>query len=350
MSFKPPHFDPPTLQLIRYEALFKLIDDIQDLDDIAEIAKRAATQWKYFANVACWRLVVPNRNVFKVIDGWKGNAQVNHLETLTEWDQFHWDVGLPKLVHLHDADDIPAPPVYMMGKDIVDIIVLPFSRMGTRSGLLSVSARNVPFTELDKKFIRLFGQHFSDRIAGILLRRQATQLLTERATHDALTGLLNRGTIVERLKSQLSLSRRTNAPLSVILIDIDFFKHVNDRFGHSAGDAVLCEVARRIQEQTRDGDSLGRFGGEEFLAVLAPCDKVEVALAAERFRLAIEASDFLVNDATSTAISVTISLGTACTTDHGDDIAIETLLKRADDALYASKTQGRNRVTAASAA
>ena len=335
------------MQLIRYEALFKLIDDIQQIDDIAEIASRAATQWKYFANVACWRMVVPNGSAFKVIDGARGKAQVQRLESLTEWDQFHWDFGLPKLVHLRDADDIPAPPEYMMGTDIVDIIVLPFVRMGVCSGLLSVSARNVPFTELDKKFICLFGQHFSDRIAGILLRRQATQLLTERATHDALTGLLNRGTIVDRLKNQLSLSRRTHAPLSIIIIDIDFFKHVNDRFGHLAGDAVLCEVARRIQEQTRDGDSLGRYGGEEFLVVLAPCDTDDVALAAERFRIAIEAADFAISDTASSKIKVPISLGTSCANGHENDLTANTLLKRADDALYASKAHGRNRVTAA---
>ena len=90
-------------------------------------------------------MVVPNGSAFKVIDGARGKAQVQRLESLTEWDQFHWDFGLPKLVHLRDADDIPAPPEYMMGTDIVDIIVLPFVRMGVCSGLLSVSARNVPF-------------------------------------------------------------------------------------------------------------------------------------------------------------------------------------------------------------
>jgi hypothetical protein len=113
--------------------------------------------------------------------------------------------------------------------------------------LLSAAARHAPFSDLDKKFIRLFGSHLADRVSSIVLRRQAMALLIGKATHDALTGLLNRGAILERLTAQWALSARTGQPLSVLLADIDHFKRINDHHGHQAGDEVLCEVSRRLQ-------------------------------------------------------------------------------------------------------
>jgi diguanylate cyclase (GGDEF)-like protein len=347
MTFASPNTEQPMLHLVRYEALFKLIDDIQEFDDVAAITKRVATQWKYFANVAAWRLVVPNGNVYKVIDGVRGEARIDNVSAMSAWDQYHFDLRRPHLIHLNYPDGTVDAPEHLTGKGIVDVMVLPFTRQGECLGLLSVAARNEPFSELDNKFIRIFGKHLTDRLAGIILRRQTHRLLIEKATHDALTGLLNRGTIVDWLSSKLSLAKRSGAPLSVILVDIDFFKHVNDHYGHSAGDAVLQQVAQRLQDQTRDGDSLGRYGGEEFLVVLSPCDEDAVRLTAERFRQAIAQRPFTLPTKSELELGLTISLGTACTTDDLQDMSVEALLKLADDALYESKARGRNCVTAA---
>lgn len=333
-------------KLVRYEALFKLLDETQVLENIEAIARRVATQWKYCANVSSFRLVVPRGQNFQVIDGFRGDAQVNELKALSDWDRHHWAAQLPRQVRPADPPEEPQPPQHLTGKAIVEVQVLPFVRLGRCIGMLSAAARHEPFSELDLRFVRLLGGHFADRISDILLRQQAMEALISRATRDALTGLLNRGAIIERLGAQQALSRRTGQPLSTVIADIDFFKIINDSHGHLAGDEVLVEVSRRLQKLMREGDSLGRFGGEEFLFVLYPCDAADAARAAERFRLAIAQTAFVVQGGPHGGLPVSISLGVASAA-AGDEISVQGLLKRADDALYRSKAEGRDRVTSA---
>jgi diguanylate cyclase (GGDEF)-like protein len=229
-------------------------------------------------------------------------------------------------------------------KQVAEIAVAPFFRMGSHIGLLSAAALRGPFTDLDNKFIRLFGGHLADRISGLLLQRKAMEILTARATTDTLTGLLNRGAIIDRLASQFALSKRTRQPLSVILLDVDFFKKINDTHGHQAGDDVLCEVSRRLLMQTRQEDGVGRYGGEEFLVVLYPCGEEEAARTAERIRASIEEQPCRIGEDDAAGLSVTASLGVSTVPRYGETTK-EALIKRADDALYRSKAEGRNRVT-----
>jgi diguanylate cyclase (GGDEF)-like protein len=331
-------------QLVRYEALFKLLDEMQGVEDVAAISSCIATRWKYFANVGSWRLVVVKDTDFLVIDGFRGEAHLSDVQHLSSWDDYHRTLERPRLIRLNDPLVGPRPPEHLAGKLIHEIKVLPFLRSGSLIALLSVAARHEPFSELDNKFIRIFGRHFAERISDILFRRQATEALISKASRDALTGLYNRGAIIERLEGQLALARRTGHPLSVILADIDFFKVINDSHGHFAGDKVLCEVSNRLQIQTRDGDNFGRYGGEEFLFVLFPCDAEGVARAAERFRRAIADTPVSLGGEAPRKVDVTISLGTASTGGQAD-VSMEALLKQADNALYCSKANGRNRVT-----
>ena len=172
---------------------------------------------------------------------------------------------------------------------------------------------------------------------------KAREALREQATHDGLTGLLNRTTILEKLDDELSRAVRTGTPVSVLMTDLDRFKSINDTHGHLAGDAVLREAARRLKAAARRYDSVGRYGGEEFLVVLPGCDASDAALQAERMREAIGGTPFL---APSQPISVTASLGVACVS----HCAPEVLVREADDALYEAKEQGRNRVVVHAAA
>lgn len=336
--------DRTVQQLVSYEALFKLIDEIQPMEDVGEISRHVARHWKYFANVASWRLLVPKDVGFLVIDGFRGDARVAEMLELSPWDAFHLDLQLPRRIRMTDPPEGPEPPEHLTQKAIVEIEVLPFVRLGNCIGVLSVAARHELFSELDNKFIRLFGSHFTDRISDILLRRRVMEALLNKATRDGLTGLLNRGTIIERLDMLLELSRRTMEPLSVILADIDSFKLINDSHGHLVGDDVLCKISQRLQRHTRLADQLGRYGGEEFLFILYPCNSDNVAIAAERFRRIIAEEPVSIGNDGSNSIKVTISLGTSTTAGHAD-VRWEALLKRADDALYRSKTSGRNRVT-----
>lgn len=330
-------------QLVRYEALFTLLDDIQSLEDIAAIAQRVATQWKYFASVTLWRMVIANDSGYLVIDGARGQAQVSDWQALPAWDQEHWALQRPHVLTVAELQSPPAAPEHLTGKAVVELLIQPFWRAGRCVALLSAAARHAPFSDLDKKFIRLFGSHLADRVSSIVLRRQAMALLIGKATHDALTGLLNRGAILERLTAQWALSARTGQPLSVLLADIDHFKHINDHHGHQAGDEVLCEVSRRLQAQVRNGDSLGRYGGEEFLAVLYPCSAEEAWAAAERFRRAIAEQPFPPPEHAGAPLVMTISVGTA-SQDSRADKSVHDLLREADAALYRAKGLGRNRV------
>jgi two-component system cell cycle response regulator len=166
---------------------------------------------------------------------------------------------------------------------------------------------------------------------------RAREALREQATHDGLTGLYNRNCILEKLDDELARAARTGTPVSVLMADLDRFKSINDTHGHLVGDAVLREAACRLKSAARRYDSVGRYGGEEFLIVLPGCDAANAAVQAERMRDAIGATPFL---SASQPVLVTASLGAGCSA----HCAPEALVREADDALYEAKAKGRNRV------
>jgi diguanylate cyclase (GGDEF)-like protein len=174
----------------------------------------------------------------------------------------------------------------------------------------------------------------------LMLAREA---LRQQATHDGLTGLLNRSAILEVLHNELARAQRESQPLSLLMVDLDHFKQVNDEFGHLAGDAVLREASSRMRAVVRRYDSVGRYGGEEFLVVLPGCDSAAAAAQAERLRLSLSAAPFVFGSGTC---PLTGSVGYVCSTDVPDGDA-ESLIRLADDALYAAKNLGRNRSASA---
>jgi two-component system cell cycle response regulator len=166
----------------------------------------------------------------------------------------------------------------------------------------------------------------------------AREQLREKAMHDPLTGLLTRGAFFEIHERELLRARRTDTPMSLIMADLDHFKQINDRYGHLAGDDVLREAARRLSATLRRSDAMGRYGGEEFIALATGCRLADALPLAERFRQSINAAPF---ETSAGTLRVTTSVGVASTDDVGDAAR---LLKAADDALYRAKAGGRNRV------
>ncbi len=160
----------------------------------------------------------------------------------------------------------------------------------------------------------------------------------QNALKDPLTGIGNRISMQETLQRDIDTAQRHDQALSVLMIDIDYFKQINDTYGHSAGDLVLEHVAQHIQKQLRTTDALFRYGGEEFLAVLPNTCSQHAALAAERLRENLES---LVINFEGQTITVTASTG--CATLRNED-SQHTLLQRSDVALYAAKNNGRNQV------
>lgn len=180
---------------------------------------------------------------------------------------------------------------------------------------------------------------------GDAQRRLLVELLDARhdATHDALTGLANRRSAEERLEAWRADAVRHHEPLSVLALDLDHFKQVNDRHGHAAGDLVLQAVGRVLREQLRGGDLGARHGGEEFLVVLPHCARGEAIETAERLRQRIAATRVPLD---GDALRVTVSIGVASLA--GDE-SLPALLARADAALYAAKARGRDRCVVAPA-
>jgi diguanylate cyclase (GGDEF)-like protein len=168
----------------------------------------------------------------------------------------------------------------------------------------------------------------------------AREALRFEAMHDSLTGLFNRNALLPQLEKELSRSRRTNAALAVIMGDIDHFKRVNDTHGHSVGDTVLREVARRLSESVRSYDTVGRLGGEEFLVVIPDCDSRTGTVVAERLRLSIAATPVR---GEHVDVRVTASFGVAAT-DQDATTSVADLMRAADAALYRAKFAGRDRV------
>lgn len=194
-----------------------------------------------------------------------------------------------------------------------------------------------PFDSGELKVRVRAGERILD-LQSLLLAAQES--LRRQATHDALTGIWNRGAIMEWLEREVARSHREGQSVGVIMGDIDHFKHINDTCGHQGGDAVLREVAGRIRTSLREYDGAGRYGGEEFLIVAPHCDESQVAGLAERIRKVIADHPFAVPDG---MIAVTMSLGaTASGLDAKDDAAH--LIRAADEALYQAKGDGRNRV------
>jgi diguanylate cyclase (GGDEF)-like protein len=153
---------------------------------------------------------------------------------------------------------------------------------------------------------------------------------------DELTGAYNRRKLLDTLTQSFRLFKVREAPCAVLLMDIDHFKSINDRFGHLAGDEVLRGIARHAMAHIREGDIFARFGGEEF-ALLLPNTSLHAAEnIAERLRVSIAGSQFLLDQ----DLTVTVSMGLSLI--HAQDQTIEGVLHRADDALYTAKHQGRN--------
>lgn len=186
----------------------------------------------------------------------------------------------------------------------------------------------------------------ADLASVVLENYQTLDELTRRATLDDLTGLSNRPTFMAQLASEFRRSQRHGRPLSVLMLDLDHFKLINDTHGHQAGDQVIRAIAELFRRHLRQGDIVGRIGGEEFAFVLPETGTLGAKDAADKIRQVIERSPITVTLTERTvALSITCSIGFAILT--GTERSHEDLLSLADGALYEAKAQGRNRVCSA---
>ncbi len=198
-----------------------------------------------------------------------------------------------------------------------------------------------PVTEEELRVRLRAGERILDLQEELLIVQEQ---LRYQATHDALTRLYNRGAILEVCRREFARAAREKRPVSLVLADVDHFKRVNDTFGHGAGDIVLKEVSDLLRQSIRVYDSLGRYGGEEFLFVLPGCGSEEARIQTERVRRRLAETRINVGEL---EIAVTLSLGIASYGGNGP-VDIEAVVEAADTALYRAKESGRDRVEIAS--
>ncbi len=202
-----------------------------------------------------------------------------------------------------------------------------------KANLLTIIALAALTTALLVGSLLLLFRHMVSKL------QEARDQLVAAATTDALTGLLNRRSILQRLEEEMERHRRSREPLGCILLDVDHFKQVNDRFGHGAGDEVLRQMARQLKEILRPYDALGRFGGEEFLVLLPGTDRETLRSVAERLRARLE--EQVRTGPPEAPEPVTASFGITL---WRPGEAVDLLLARADHGMYRAKSLGRNRV------
>ncbi|WP_085668123.1 MULTISPECIES: GGDEF domain-containing protein [unclassified Pseudomonas] len=241
-------------------------------------------------------------------------------------------VPLDALTYVHDGSDLRLE----FGARGHHSASYSLSHEGEQMGEL-VFRRNQRFNEQELGYLESLLSALLYPMRNALLYRAATQS----ALRDPLTGAGNRIAMEQTLLREIEMSRRHLQPLSVLMLDIDHFKQVNDLHGHSAGDDVLKAVAASIKGQLRNVDMVFRYGGEEFLILLSNTGRDAAAMVGERLRQAAQTQDYYANNQ---LIELTVSLG--CSTLLPGESA-DSLLRRADSALYVAKREGRNRLTMA---
>ncbi len=221
------------------------------------------------------------------------------------------------------------------------IFALPLISESKNVGVLVAKSTEDEISSKDTDYL----EQLAGQIAITINRANVYAEILKHATLDALTGFYNRRQLEERIKQEVANAKRQHAPLCGIMTDIDFFKSVNDTYGHAVGDLVLKSIAKVIRGQLREYDIAGRYGGEEF-SLLLPFTKVnEAQMVAERLRQAVEDKVIDISkinpDSEQKTIKITISLGIyeIKENDNEDD-----LIRKADKALYQAKNTGRNKV------
>jgi len=268
-------------------------------------------------------------------DRWRGAVDDGRAQVFFEGDRAAgplvnrmWASEEPVLVRTTEE----APVVESVLPDAVNFVLVPLLAEGESLGVVVAEWGVRGHDRIPALTVDTLAQSASH--AALALRN--TWLLTEverLATRDGLTGLPNRRLFEESLEREIARADRRGSPMSLVVLDVDYFKDVNDTLGHQAGDAVLREVGAALSENTKASDLPARYGGDEFVVLLPDCSGPNSIVVAERLRAAVAAR--------MTTVKVTVSAGTATLPDNAHDG--ERLVAAADAALYEAKRSGRNR-------
>ncbi len=247
-----------------------------------------------------------------------------------------------RALHLsRDNTSLPSAAFHPdVGNATVDWLGVPLHSERHVIGALVVKSHTgaAQYTAADTELLKFV----STQVATAIERKQTETRLQHMARHDPLTDLPNRSLVRDRMATALARARRNRMGLSLLYLDLDRFKQVNDSFGHAVGDSLLQDVARRLSHCVRESDTVGRMGGDEFVVLLGSIQSpAHAPQVAEKIRLAL-CQPF---DMAGRRLSISPSIGIAHYPEHGDDP--EQLIHRADEAMYAAKQDGGNRIRTA---
>jgi diguanylate cyclase (GGDEF)-like protein len=236
------------------------------------------------------------------------------------------------------TDEIyPAVADALQAARLHSLVAVPLFRGTTPIGVVAAFfARQRDLQDDEVDLILAVTRQAGQTLTRIRLQEELAHL----ALHDQLTGLANRLLLREHLEQSLATAKRNAGPLSLMFVDLDGFKAVNDQLGHVTGDAVLREVADRIRHVVRDSDVVGRYGGDEFVVICSETDATAAEVIADRIRQAVRAP---LDEAPG--YPITASIGIAVHEHGSHDASTDQLIDIADSAMYASKKSGRDRAT-----
>ncbi|HEY3704802.1 MAG TPA: GGDEF domain-containing protein [Terracidiphilus sp.] len=327
-------------RLCRLTRILALIHVVNATLDGALIALSWNPQWTRFARIADAVSTVPS----VLLEAFPLVLVSYAFFRRRQFDSARWLVAILALLDelMMEFSNVVKQGRQFTGWSIAENIDAPLFSIAGNGISLSSLAGALLFVAI---MYAVFNSVRVDQRRRDALEREKVELIHEskrmrhQAEHDGLTGLWNHRAIVERLEEELLRASRERVSLSVILIDIDYFKKVNDTFGHVAGDHVLRDVSAIFTRSLRAYDCVGRYGGEEFLVILPSC-AIEGALArAEQLRQAVESAHITAAD---TVLRVTASFGVA--SDFPPHCETEAVIRAVDAALYDAKNSGRNRV------
>ncbi|MET0377884.1 MAG: diguanylate cyclase [Spongiibacteraceae bacterium] len=242
------------------------------------------------------------------------------------------------LLRAFDANASQPPQQWLdVGADLLDWLGVPLQTQKGVIGALAVQnyRGDSRYTQQDVELL----EFVSTQVAAVVERKKIESWLQHVALHDQLTGLPNRGLFLDRLQTALALARRDHTQLSLLYLDLDMFKPVNDTFGHAAGDLLLQQVADRLRQCVRESDTVGRFGGDEFLVLLTGTSLQDDAVrVAEKIHAALNQPFHL----SGRELRISPSIGVALYPEHAEDY--QQLIRCADDAMYRAKREGGNRL------
>lgn len=307
------------------------LEDVSDPSSVAAILVDGSSEALGFERGLV--LAAPPGNPLEPL-AYRGPSEVTDV-TSKEDDEITlqaWEEHNTQLVRTLDPEANPRLAALLPGAE--NIAVVPLFAEGDPIGVLVVEHGNKAGSRLERRVFTMISQ-FASHAALALRNAWLLEEVQKLADTDALTGIPNRRTFESTLERELSRANRNGEQVTLVMIDIDHFKKLNDTHGHQIGDEVLRKTGRALANGSRGFDTPARYGGEEFAVVLPSCSAAESLPAGERYRTMIFEQDL--------PVPVTASAGVATYPTHASDAA--SLIKAADEALYESKRTGRNRVT-----